>query len=100
MRPSTKNSGNCVSALPAPQLISLGFQPGEHQWAKYSSAPPRIATRAAIGTLTTGRVGLIPAVHGPSHLLASPPAGDGGDIQARPKSALRGDWASSKPLPQ
>ena len=100
MRPSTKNSGNCVSALPAPQLISLGFQPGEHQWAKYSSAPPRIATRAAIGTLTTGRVRLIPAVHGPSHLLAWPPAGDGGDIQACPESALHGSLASSKPLPQ
>lgn len=70
MRPSTKNSGNCVSALAASQLISLGFQPGEHQWANYSSAPPRAATRAAIGTLATGIVRLIPAAHEPSHLLA------------------------------
>jgi len=70
MRPSTKNSGNCVSALPAPQPISLGSQPRENQWRNYSSAPPRAATRAAIGTLTTGAVRLIPAVHGPFHWLA------------------------------
>jgi len=98
MRPSTKNSGNCVSALPASQLISLGFQPGEHQWGNYSLAPPRATTRAAVGTLTIGTVRLIPAAHEPSHLLASPPAGGGGDNEACPKSALRGSPASSKLL--
>jgi hypothetical protein len=98
MRPSTKNSGNCVSALPASQPPWLGHEPGENQWRNYSSAPPRAATRAAVGTLTTGAVRLIPAVHGPFHRLAWPPAGDGGNIQACPKSALRGDRASFKPL--
>jgi hypothetical protein len=100
MRPSTKNSGNCVSALAASQLISLGFQPGEHQWANYSSAPPRTATRAAVGTLTIGTVRLIPAAHEPSHWLAWPPAGDGGDNEACPKSASRGSLASSMALTQ
>ena len=98
MRPSTKNPGNCVSALPVSQPISLGFQPGEHQWRNYSSAPPRAATRAAIGTLTTGIVRLIAAAHEPSHLLAWPPGGDGGDNEACQKSASRGSLDSSKPL--
>jgi hypothetical protein len=100
MRPSTKNSGNCVGALPVAQPLWLGHQPGEGQWRNYSSAPPRGATRAAIGTLTTGTVRLIPAVHGPSHLLACPAAGDGGDNEACPKSASHGNLASPKPLTQ
>lgn len=100
MRPSTKNSGNCVSALPVSQPLWLGHQPGEGQWRNYSSAPPRGATRAAIGTPTTGTVRLIPAVHGPAQLLAWPAAGDGGDKEACPRSGSRGSLASSKPFTQ